>query len=412
MTAAQAQKAPVMHPDPQGALAVYRQNLALLRQEYTRQRELPDLPFFLFGMGNRTKLIYQQGRLVEALTGHIVEQWRVQQALIVPSEYLVHLTLMDSTTVQLREDETGVWMYQPGKAPQLVKGTRSRISLPAFSDKKYGPVLRVLHHEVLINVIGGKPVPNFLVYATPWFRDAALMGMVMQQTSNLHLIRDWILKIRDPFDRNNHGISEPDNLGQVLYLVSLVSDQKHPAVRMVLDSVQRFSKPFPAGPADTVTVRSVSQPSPASLSPQALYLTGQTDYAEHPVYQTKWLKFGMQSLGLPDSFSIPKVYDSYSALFWWAYTDQHVPGKEFDEGSGKNYPYLVWAEDHFNRRTGTPTRRGLVGNLSYPLSWEQQASNARYAGMTILDKSLMKQKLSFPHTWHAAEMFLFLADSQ
>ncbi|GAA4455528.1 hypothetical protein GCM10023189_23410 [Nibrella saemangeumensis] len=399
-----------MHPDPQGALAVYRQNLALLRQEHTNQQELPDMKFFLFGMGNRTKLIYQKGRLMEAQTGHIVEQWRVQQALIVPSEYLVHLTLMDSTTVQIREDENGVWIHQPGKSPQLVKGTRNRLNLPTFADKKYGPVLRVLHHEVLINIIAGKPVPNFLVYSRPWFRDAALMGMVMQQTNNLHLIKDWIMKIRDPFDRNNRGISEADNLGQVLFLVSLVSDQKHPAVKMVLDSVKRFGKPLLPSVTDTIAVRPIAQSSTAPHLPDKIYLSGKTDYAEHPVFQTKWIKYGLKSLGLPDPYTIPTVYDSYSALFWWDYTDQHVPGKPFNESSGRNYPYLTWAEDHFNSRTGTLVRRGMVGSVDYPLSWEQQASEANYAGMTILDKNLMKQKLSFPHTWHAAEMFLLLIE--
>lgn len=414
ITAAQAQKTPVMHANPMGALAAYRQNLDLLRQEYTSRRELPDLKFFMFGMGGRDKFFYRNGRLMNALTGNILEQWRVKEALIVPSEYLVHLTLMDSTTIQIREDENGVWIHQPGKTAQIVKGTRSRVNLPAFTDKKYGPVLKVLHHEILINIIDGKPVPNFMVYDRPWFRDAALMGMVLKQTSNLSLIRDWIMKIRDPFDRNNRGISEADNLGQVLYLVSLVADSRHPAVRMVLDSVKRFSKPFPPRPtlADTVTSRPVLPPSPASSGPEQMYISGQTDFTAHPIFQTKWLKYGLKSLRLPDPYAIPNQYDSYSSLFWWDYIDQHVPGKPVDEASSRNYPYLIWAEDHFNSRKGTPSHRGPVGNLDYPLTWEQQASEANYGSISVLDKSLAKQKICLPHTWHAAEMFLALVDSR
>lgn len=375
--AAQRLVPPTLHPNPSEALAGYRANLALLRQAHPNHRDLPDLKFFLFGMGDRLKLIYRNGRLLNALTGNIEEQWKVTEEIIVPSEYLVHLVLSDGQILQIQEDETGVWLLQPTKRPKLIPGTRNRVRLPRFANKTFGPVLRVLHQEVLINVINGRPVPNFLVYSKPWYRDAALMAMVMRETGNLPLIQDWIMAIRDPFDRNNHGIAEADNLGEVLFLVSLVSDRQHPAVQMVLDSVSRFRKDD--------------------------YISGKTDYAEHPVFQTKWLKYGLQSLGLPDPYIVPKQYDSYSSLFWWAYKKEHLPGKKFDERSSINYPYLVWAEDHFYAE-----KRGIVGNIDYPLSWEQQASDAHYPGMTVLDKELVKQKLAFPHTWHAAEMFLLL----
>lgn len=383
---------PLLHPDPAGELSAYRASLTSWRQGHANQRDLPDLKFFLFGMGDRLKLIYRDGRLINALTGNIEEQWNVKQALIVPSAYLVVLELAGEPagqprTVQIREDENGVWILQPGKRPRLIPGTRSVLILPQFAQNPYGPVLRVLHQEVLINVINGRPVPNFFVYAKPWYRDAALMAMVLRETGNLRLIRDWIMAIRDPFDRNNRGIAEADNPGQVLFLASLVSDKTHPAVPMALDSVKRFRK--------------------------EKYIVGKTDYAEHPVFQTKWLKYGLKSLGLPDPYVIPKQYDSYSSLFWWDYKAEHVAptetvGKRFSEKDSDHYPYLVWAEDHFYSRKGTPERRGIVGNLDYPLSWEQNASDAHYPGMTVLDKGLVRQKLAFPHTWHAAEMFLLL----
>ena len=378
---------PVLHPNPAGELAIYRVNLTKLRQEHPNHRDLPDLHFFLFGMGDRLKLIYRDGRLINALTGNIEEQWNVKEAVIVPSEYLVALELTDSLpgqprTLQIREDEHGVWVLQPGKRPRLIPGTRHPVVLPRFAGNPYGPVLRVLHQEVLINVINGRPVPNFLVYAKPWYRDATLMAMVLRETGNLALIRDWIMAIRDPFDRNNHGIAEADNPGEVLFLASLVSDKTHPAVGMALDSVKQFRKDN--------------------------YIIGKTDYAEHPVFQTKWLKYGLKSLGLPDPYVIPKQYDGYSSLFWWDYTDQHVAGKKFAEKDSDAYPYLVWAEDHFSKQAGSPEQRGIVGNVDYPLSWEQNASDAHYPGMTVLDKGLVKQKLAFPHTWHAAEMFLLL----
>ena len=414
---AQRPVAPALLPDPAGALTAYRVNLTKLRQEHPNHRnDLPDLRFFLFGMGDRLKLIYRDGRLINALTGNIEEQWNVEKAVIVPSEYTVALDLANPPagqprTVQIREDENGVWILQPGKRPRLIPGTRSPLALPRFADNAYGPLLRVLHQEVLINVIYGRPVPNFMVYAKPWYRDAALMAMVLRETGNLRLIRDWIMALRDPFDRNNHGIAEADNPGQVLFLVSLVSDKTHPVVQAALDSVKQFEYL-----TDTGVVRHSDRPNPSPSGEGSRSIVGKTDYAEHPVFQTKWLKYGLKSLGLPDPYVIPAQYDSYSSLFWWDYKDQHVSAasagkKEFDDGLSTNYPYLVWAEDHFYDRAA-PQKRGIVGNLDYPLSWEQNASDAHYPGMTVLEKGLVKQRLAFPHTWHAAEMFLSLMEKQ
>lgn len=374
---AQKSPAPTLYTDPAGALKTYRENLALLRKEHPNHRELPDLKFFLFGMGDRLKLIYRSGRLLNALTGNIEEQWSVTEEIIVPSEYLVHLTLADGQTLQIREDETGVWLLQPNKRPKLIPGTRNRVNLPRFTGKIFGPILRVLHQEVLINVINGRPVPNFLVYKKAWYRDAAAMGMMLRETDNLSLIQDWIMAIHQPFDRNNHGITEADNIGEVLFLVSLVSDKTHPAVQMMLDSAKQFQ--------------------------HGNYIVGKTDYTEHAVFQTKWLKYGLKALGLSDPYVIPTQYDSYSALFWQDYTKEHVDGKKVNDISSNNYPYLTWAEDHFYAE-----KRGLVGNVDYPLSWEQLASEAHYPGMTVLDKDVVKQKLAFPHAWHAAEMFFLL----
>ena len=152
---------PTLHPDPSEALAAYQANLNLLRQTHPNHRDLPDLKFFLFGMGDRLKLIYRDGRLLNALTGNIEEQWKVKQEIIVPSEYLVHLVLSDGQILQIQEDETGVWLLQPNKRPKLIPGTRSRVHLPRFAGKTFGPVLRVLHQETIINVINGRPRTKF-----------------------------------------------------------------------------------------------------------------------------------------------------------------------------------------------------------------------------------------------------------
>lgn len=354
-------------------LETYRHNLNTLRQQHKNVRVLPDVSFFFFGMGDRKKLIYRDGKLMEAKTGAVIKEWIVTKEIIVPSEYMVSLETKKGI-VKIFENEKGVYVLEKGKTTTI---SESVLKLPRFESHAFAPVLRVLHHEILININEGLPLPNFLVYKKPWFRDASIMGMVLKETNNLHLIKEWINSIRDPFDRNNHGISEADNPGEVLFLISLVANKEHPAVKMVLDSVKQFQKDN--------------------------YIEGKTDYNEHPVFQTKWIKYGLKSLGLPDSYEIPQKYDSYSSLFWWDYKEQHVAGERFNKESSTNYPYLVWAEDNFYGE-----HNGIMGDRDYPLSWEAHASDATYSGMDALDKELAHQKISLTHTWHAAEMFLYL----
>jgi hypothetical protein len=47
----------------------------------------------------------------------------------------------------------------------------------------------------------------------------------------------------------------------------------------------------------------------------------------------------------------------------------------------------------------------------YPLTWEAKASQAQYDGMNRIAPMYAKEKICTPHTWHAAEAFLYLLDS-
>jgi hypothetical protein len=211
-------------------------------------------------------------------------------------------------------------------------------------------------------------------------RDAAMMAMVLERTGNVHLLAPWILGLRDPFDRNNAGEREADNLGEALYLVSLVSDSSHPLVRAVLDLIPEYRR--------------------------GDHIAGRTDFAEHPVYQTKWLKYGLRRLGLDDPFVVPTAYDSYDALFWMDFRDAHVPGAGFPDQTAVPYPYLAWAEAHF---LNAPPPMHLLGR-GYPLTWEAKASQADYQGTAVLGERFRDAPLCAPHTWHAAEAFLYLLE--
>ena len=54
-------------------------------------RKLPPISFFLFGMGDRRKLVYQKGVLRDARTGEEVRRWEVSAERIVPPAYTVAL---------------------------------------------------------------------------------------------------------------------------------------------------------------------------------------------------------------------------------------------------------------------------------------------------------------------------------
>ncbi len=344
--------------------------------EAQKVMQLPKVNFFLFGMGNRDKFLYRDGTLFNALTGDAVRQWEVIKETILPGEYTVKLNTSDGKEIIITEDQIAVRIQEGAKRFSLTEGN---INLPKFEGHPQAKILRLLLHEILISIVDTKPVPNFLVYSKPWYRDAAMVAMCLQKTDNIHLIRPWILKLEEPFDRNNAGNREPDNLGQVLYLISLVTDSSHPLVEKVLDTIPEFQK--------------------------GKHIDGSTDFSKHPVYQTKWLKFGLRALGLEDPYEIPEVFDSYSVLFWMDFKKEHVDGRAFSKKDVANYPYLGWAEAHFH---SWPPPMSL--EEQYPLTWEAHASQANYDGMKLVSKEYNDRKICAPHSWHAAEMFLYLLD--
>lgn len=333
--------------------------------------------FFIFGAGNRDKLIYKNGRLFKALNNDTLFQCEALSETIEPAEYRVTLRTVRDEIIIIREDEEGIFLDTAEEEKCLAA---SRVILPGFNGHPYARELRILHHEVLINIVNGLPLPNFLVYDQPWYRDAAMMAMVLEQTGNIDLIREWISNLEKPFDNNNAGQDEPDNLGQLLYLAALIDAPDHPIIETVLKSIDDFTKDD--------------------------YIVGLTDGGERPVYQTAWLKYGLNKLGLDDPYTIPEIEDKYAVLAWW---DQgHIKRdriQSYFPGSEK-YPYLTWAEAHFFNRKPPMDLTGA----DYPLTWEAQASEADYSGMEIIDPEFTARKLSMPHTWHAAEMFLYLGE--
>lgn len=350
----------------------YREALDRVRKEYGGTYKLPAVDFFLFGMGPRDKFIYARGQLRDAISDRVVREWDVAEEIIAPANYKVAIKTKSGKIVTISEDETAVWVETEGQKEALARGT---VKLPDFAGYKHRLVLRVLHQELLVNVRDGKPVPNLFVYPQPWYRDAAMMAMAFRKTDNLAVIKNWILGLREPYDKNNNGESEADNLGQGLYLVSLVSDKSHPLVPVIQKEFARFHK--------------------------KTWIEGRSDFAAHPVYQTKWAKYGLKSLGLDDPYTVPQEHDSYAALFWWEYQKADINGQPII--AGDKYPYLGWASSHY-----AGTKGGKLSDRDYPLTWEAHASEARYEGMRKVAPEYVTLKICAPHTWHAAEAFLYL----
>lgn len=380
-------KVPILqYRQAQRSLQRYHNELAEFRTEFGGTNKLPATRFFLFGMGNRNKLIYKEGVLKNALTGSLVKKWRIKSELILPHDYTVYLITPENKKVILTENNKGVFIYENGKSTKL-PNSDTPVILPAFSGYKYPAIMKELNHEVLINIVNSEPLPNFLVYHHPWRRDGAMMAMCLKATGNLPLIKSWVLNLSDPYDHNNGGEAETDNLGETLYLLSLFTDSSHPLVKKILSEAKKHE---------------------VTTSGQT-YLSGRSDFHEAPAYQTKFFKFGLAALHLPDAYTIPEQQDDYSALFWWDYKKTYFPGTKDASHSraGINfYPYIDWATDHFHN-----TKRSPIADHDYPLTWESQASQADYSGMRIIDARYEEEKTASPHTWHAAEVFLYLLDT-
>ena len=366
------------------SLNSYHSQLEQFREEFGGTYHLPNVSFFLFGMGNREKYLYKGGKLINSNSGEIVYDWLFKSETLIPNEYAVYGKTEKGDIVLIQEDEDGIWIND-SKGRQNILKKESSISLPGFEEDRYSEILKVLHQEILVNVLDSKPLPNYFVYKKPWRRDAAMMAMCLDLTDNLRLIEDWVLNISDAYDMNNGVMQgkpeeEADNLGQTLYLLSLFTDKEHIAVKNILNEIPRWEVD----------------------DHDAKYIRGRSDFQEVPVYQTKWLIYGLDKLEIEHNYSIPVIPDNYSSLFWWDYKGFHV---KVGEGNSEKYPYLGWARDHFYSG-----KNGLISDRDYPLTWETEASQADYAGMRIISSEYEKQKIAAPHTWHAAEVFLYLYD--
>ena len=334
----------------------------------------PENKFFLFGMGHRQKYVYKNGKFTNVKTNEIKFSWEVDSEKFIYDEYKVILNLKDGKTVTIYETEIGLYIDD-------LCIEKSPIHLPDFKEYKYEKALRILHHEVLISFNGIIPVPNIYVYDTAWYRDCAMMALVFDKTGNIDLLKEWALSITDLYDRNNAGHCEPDNLGQLAFILSFFVDKSYPLVNDIVNEAKSIMKNG--------------------------LLTGMTDFNHHEIYSTLWLRLGLDKLGIDTSFiKIPMEFDSYARMFWMDKTGIERVHR-FENNYDENYPYLWWAVKHFENE---PIDESLINPNIYPMSWERLASQAKYEKIASLSKEYAENNFSAPHSWHASEQFMYLIE--
>lgn len=346
----------------------------------------PENQFFLYGMGNREKYVYKEGgQLIKISTNEIIYSFDVLREKFFFDRYMIVIWTNDRKIYLLYENSYGVYLEDitDGKTNSKTMLTGGDyINLPDFEEYKHPVQLRILHHEILISFKNGKPVPNIYVYTNPWYRDAAMMALCLEKTKNLHLMREWALSVTEPYDRNNKGNCEPDNLGQLAFILSYFVDKNYPLINRIIEEAKSIMKDG--------------------------LLTGLTDYSHHEIYATLWLKYACERLNIDTSFiKIPMEFDSYARMMWM-YKGDVETAYPYENKYDYKYPYLWWAVCHFNDDE-IPDE---LLEIKYPMSWEIEASEAVYDNIAPLSTEYAKRKCGAPHSWHSSEMFLFLIEKK
>lgn len=362
------------------AYSEYVQEYRNFINEYncTIYKGLPDVDFYLFGMGNRRKILFKDDKLIDIDDGTTIRQFKVKKYLIIPNEYTVLIKEEDGKFIKIYENNQGVYIESTDEK-EIIDGTKIDINLYTFDKQKYKNFKKVLYSEILFNIKDSKLYPNIIVYDEPFYRDAAMACMVLKQTNNADLVSEWISSIDKIYDEQNAGEKEPDNLGELLYMISTQENKNTDLITKIEQEAERI----------------------ASSNPDGYYLYGKTDFSNEYKYQNMWYDFGMKALGKKSKFNYKDLNDGYQNLAWWM-----SRSSQKEAITDEYFPYIGWANYHASNKKG----KLMVNNKLYPLSWEKCASQADYSKMQIIDEQFVTDKVSPVHLWSASEMILFILD--
>ncbi len=328
--------------------------------------------FYIFGMGLRKKFILTKENDTKYKLIEYDTKKDILTNLTIEKIDYKNYTIFFNNNIKIYENEYGIYIETEGQIETLDDSIY--INIPNFAGYEHEEQLKILFNEVMVNITEDGPKPNFIAYDGVWYRDACIVAKVLQETNNLEQIYTWINSIDKIYDEQN-GVKEADNLGQVLYLISLTKNKNQLIIEKVLQEAE-------------------------NLRTEDGYIDGFTDGNKHPVYQTKWLIYGMEELGI-DSFyyKVPDIIDSYAELLWFYKEENTHKIKNNDR-----WQYLEFANLHYNKS------KINYRNTMYPISNEILPSKANFENMNLLNKNFSKAHIVTPHAWSASEMFLYLLD--
>lgn len=333
--------------------------------------------YFYFGLGNRRKLYYSEDRILDLDSKEVIYSFKEKEHLLIPNEYAVIIETVDHDYIKIYEDKEGVHFKKNDK-DEIIEGTNVEINLYTFENQKYQNMKKVLYNEILFNIKNSTIYPNIIVYENPWYRDAALVSMVLKETNNTDLIKDWVDNITEIYDKQNGGVEEADNLGELLVILSTQENKNNDLINKIESEAERI----------------------ANENPNGYYIYGKTDFGDQYYYQNLWYKLGIESVGRIFHFDISSLgQDEYTKMAWWSDVPKTNTGYEVS----MEYPYLSIANRHALGQGTIALNRNL-----YPLSWEREASQAKYENYASFDNRFVGLRLSPLHSWHASEMLLFL----
>ena len=338
-------------------------------------------PIFFFGLENRRKLVFEKDSLKDFKTKTVLYKFPNSHVEIHPHDYSVVIKSNGNTTV-IKENESGVFINN-----KVIAGTGRKIIIPDFSKYKYPLIMKTLYNEIMFSIIDGVPYARLYDYKTgkkpfTYYRDDAYVGLFLQAIGRTDLIAKFIENINVMYDYNHLKEGEPDNLGQILYLQSLITNKNSKLIHNIIAEAHHRAD-----------------------SNQCL--TGLTDGGNMANYQTNWLIFGLEHLGLhKEAKKWNKNCQSggYANLMYFiekpTEKQQHISVREIDtlfvdtsatytNITNKPFPYIDMDRSHFYMNKGQEYAKPVLTQIIYPISWGDGTR---------------------PHIWHAVSLFMYFKD--
>ena len=376
--------------------------------------------FFSFGMGDRKKMIYKKGKLIDLKTKQVIRSFDYTHEMIIPNMYTVLLLDQAGRITRIYEDETGVHI-EKGRmakiwedwnnynqweddrlnnretklveniASETITTSKNKINLPNFEDSKVGRVLKVLHQEVLVNIDHGKPRTTLMARTNEsgLYREGMVAAMVLEKTNNTWLFEDWMKQISSIYDCRNKleknevkCIESADNPGQLLYLLGAITNSRQDLTNKIKAEVRQkaFNGEF----------------------------VGEVDGEKMGYYPTALLINGARKnkIDLGYDFNLGKA-DKYLGLTWWL--------NDYKEAKHGNivdpmHPAKEWASVHQE-----PGHYGLTTILdeTYPLTFDGELTKAEAEEQKLINEHYSHEKgPKLSSIWHASEMFLMLGNRE